>query len=632
VAALGIAGAVAGGAAISWGAVRGLLRRELNVDELVTIAIAAAIYVGEYWGAALVAFMMLFGKVLEDATAARAEHAIEGLGRLVPALARVRDAAAPGGERTVPVEQVQVGEVVVVRPGERLPVDGEVVAGRAAVEEAVITGEPLPVDKAAGDEVFAGTLASGGALEVRAARTGIATALGRIAALVKEAEAERAPIVRTADRWATWFTPTVLALAALVFLWRRELLPAVTVLVVACPCALVLATPTAVVAGIARGALRGILIKGGARLEAAGRVDAVCLDKTGTLTRGRPDVQRVVPLARSREAAGVGEGELLAYAAAAERLSEHPLARAVLAAAHGQGAPLPAPAAGAAAFAAVPGKGVSARIPRTASRGTQDGAPPAGGGPHSDRSHAGGPDQLVEVLVGRPEWLAERGVAWPAEAREAVADLEGLGQTPLAVALDGRPAGVIGVADAPRAEAAAAVQALRAAGLGTIMLLTGDRTAPALAAAQAVGIAPEDVHAGLLPEEKVAWLRRLRGQGHRVAMVGDGVNDAPALAASDVAIAMGAAGTDLAMAAADVVLMTDDLRQAAAAVVLSRATLRTIRQNLVFAALWNVAALAVAAAGGLGPVGGALIHNLGSVAVVVNAARLVGARVEGARG
>ena len=344
VAGLGIAGALAGGIPIAVGALRGLLAREMNVDELVTIAIGASIYVGEYWGAALVAFMMLFGKVLEDVTAARAEQALEGFGQLVPATAQVLDAAqpggpegsgVPGGERTVPVGDLRPGDVVLVRPGERVPVDGRVVSGRAAVEEAAITGESLPAEKGPGAEVFAGTLATGGALQVSTTRTGEGTALGRIATLVKEAEAERAPIVRTADRWARWFTPAVLALAGVVWLVTGEPLPAVTVLVVACPCALVLATPTAIVAGVARGARSGILIKGGARLEAAGRVDAVCLDKTGTLTAGRPVLRRVIPFD------GLSEHTLLAYAAGAERLSEHPLSRAVLAGAAERGIATP---------------------------------------------------------------------------------------------------------------------------------------------------------------------------------------------------------------------------------------------------------------------------------------------------
>jgi Cd2+/Zn2+-exporting ATPase len=306
--------------------------------------------------------------------------------------------------------------------------------------------------------------------------------------------------------------------------------------------------------------------------------------------------------------------ELLAYAAVAEQLSEHPLARAVTDAARAAGAPAVAATQLAGLtehFEGIAGKGVAARVPVSVAAGR-------------DERDAARP---VEVLVGRPELLVERGVDWPEPAQEALAGLAAAGQTPLAVAVDGRAAGVIGVADVPRPEARAAVQALRAAGVQRIVLLTGDRDGPAQAVAREVGIAPADVHAGLLPEQKVEWIKSLRQSGHRVAMVGDGVNDAPALAAADVAIAMGAAGTDLALAAADVALMTDDVRQAAAAVVLSRRTVGTIRQNLVFAAVWNAAAVAVAAIGVVGPAGGALVHNLGSVAVVVNAARLVNTRL-----
>jgi Cd2+/Zn2+-exporting ATPase len=335
---------------------------------------------------------------------------------------------------------------------------------------------------------------------------------------------------------------------------------------------------------------------------------------------------------------------VLAYAAAAERLSEHPLARAVCRAAAEQGLLVPADS-GTAAFEAVSGKGIAARVPRLSGARLPVGAgaavmardaaasPPlvssdvaARAAPAAGASPEPGPE-IARVVVGRPEFLAERGIDWTGEAAAALDRVAASGETPVCVAVDGQVAGVIGIADSPRPEAAAAIAALRSAGLRRIVLLTGDRAGAAHAVAQAVGIAPEDVHAGLLPEEKVAWVRRLKQAGHRVAMVGDGVNDAPALAAADVAIAMGAAGTDLAMASADVVLMTDDLRQAASSIVLSRKTLSTIRQNLVFAALWNVAAVMAAASGVFGPVAGALIHNLGSVAVVVNAARLVGARI-----
>jgi heavy metal translocating P-type ATPase len=621
----GIAGGFVGGVPIAYGAIRGLIAREMNVDELVSIAIIASLVAGEYWSAGLVAFMMLFGKVLEDVTAARAQHAIEGLGQLVPDMAQLKE--ADGSERTAPVAEVRPGDIVFVRPGERLPVDGEVVAGHAAVEEAAITGEPLPVDKALGDTVYAGTLTAGGTLEVRATRTGEATALGRIAALVKEAEAERAPIVRAADRWATWFTPAVLALAALVYLWQRDFLPALTVLVVACPCALVLATPTAVIAGIARGTRSGILIKGGARLEAAGHVDAVCLDKTGTLTLGKPMVQRVVVLPES----GVSEDELLALAAAAERFSEHPLGRAIFDSAASRDIVVPTVDMALAGFRAVPGKGVSARIPSfTGASGTVAESPagrPGGGAGTLLVTEAARTSTTSEVIVGRPEFLIEQRVEWSSSAEAAVADLEREGQTAIVVAINGSAAGVISLADEIRQGSAVAVQALRTTGLRRLVVLTGDREASALAVARAVGIPAEDVHAGLLPEGKVAVVKQLRETGHRVAMIGDGVNDAPALAAADVAIAMGAAGTDVALQAADIALMTDDIRQAASAIALSRHTVSTIKQNLGFAVVWNVIALILAATGIVGPVAGALVHNVGSVAVVLNAARLINAKL-----
>ena len=593
VTATGIAGALAGGIPIAYGALKGLLAREMNVDELVTIAIAASIVVGEYWGASLVAFMMLFGKVLEDVTAARADAAIEGLGQLVPSEARVKQ--PDGAERTVALGELQPGDLVIVRPGERIPVDGDVTAGHAAVEEATITGEPLPADKAAGDPVYAGTLAAGGTLEVRANRIGEATALGRIAALVKEAESERAPIVRLADRWARWFTPAVLVLAGLVFVVQGHYLPALTVLVVACPCALVLATPTAIVAGIARGARSGILVKGGARLEAAGGVDAVCFDKTGTLTLGKPALRHVHLL----DGATLDESAVLSLAAAAEQLSEHPLARAIVSSARSRGLGLVQLDLSTAQFRAIAGKGVAARVP------------------HDGQTH--------DVLVGRPEFMAEEGISVSLDGDLAAAERDG--HTALAVAVDGRPTALLSLADEIRPGAREAIQRLREAGVKRIVLLTGDRAASALAIAREVGLPEEDVRAGLLPEDKVAEVKRLQASGHTVAMIGDGVNDAPALAAANVAIAMGAAGTDVALAAADIALMTDDIRQAADAIALSRKTVSTVRQNLVFAAVWNVAAVGLAALGSFGPVTGALVHNLGSVAVVLNAARLVTTRL-----
>ncbi len=592
--ALGLAGVAIGGAKIAVGAVRGLLARELNVDELVTIAIVAAVILNEYLSAGLVAFMMLFGKVLEDFTAERAELALAGLGALLPATARRK--SGQDAEEEVPIAALRRGDIVIVRPGERIPIDGEVVVGQAAVDQAALTGEPVPQPRGPGDEVLAGGLAHQGALEVRTTRVAAATAIGRIRQLVVAAEEERAPVVRRADYYAKFFTPAVLILAAAVLLFTYLItgvlgwLPAVTVLVVACPCALVLATPTAIIAGVVNAARHGLLIKSGARLEAAGRVTAVAFDKTGTLTRGQPTVVCTIPRGDNIE------HDLLALAAAVEWRSEHPLARAILAAAGAVGVEdrfRPDPGS----FRAVPGRGAEATV---------------------DGQH---------VVVGSLAWLADLGIIGTAADEAAWAEHVAQGQTVLGIGVDGRLAGALAVADTPRAEAAGMIASLREAGISAIKLLTGDSPATARALAEQVGITPEDVHAGLLPEDKVTAIKSLQARGEVVAMIGDGVNDAPALATADVAIAVGVGGTDVALEVSDVALLTDDLSQIASALTLSRHTLSTIRQNLGLALVWNVAALAAAALSFVGPVAGALIHNVGSVAVVVNAARLATARV-----
>ena len=390
--------------------------------------------------------------------------------------------------------------------------------------------------------------------------------------------------------------PAVLALATAVLLFTYlitgawDWLPAVTVLVVACPCALVLATPTAVIAGVVNAARHGLLIKSGARLEAAGRVTAVAFDKTGTLTRGQPTVVRTIPHGEHTER------ELLALAAAVERRSEHPLARAILAAAGAVGVE-DRLSADPGSFRAVPGRGAEATV----------------GGQH--------------VVIGSLAWIIDLGITGTAADESTWDDLLGQGYTVLSIGIDGRLAGTLAAADTPRDEAAAMIATLREAGIGTIKLLTGDSHATARALAEQVGIPPEDVQASLLPEDKVTAIKSLQARGEVVAMIGDGVNDAPALATADVAIAVGVGGTDVALEVSDVALLTEDLSQIASALTLSRHTLSTIRQNLGLALVWNIAALVAAALSFVGPAAGALIHNIGSVAVVMNAARLATARV-----
>jgi Cu+-exporting ATPase len=510
---------------------------------------------------------------------------------LAPRTARVlRD----GQEVDLPTEAVQLGDLVRIRPGERIPVDGVVVEGSSAVDESMLTGESLPVDKGPGAQVAAGTVNRTGTFVFRATAVGRDTTLARIIRLVEEAQGSRAPIQRLADRVAAVFVPIVLVVAAVTFLGWLTLGPeprlalalttAVAVLVIACPCAMGLATPTAIMVATGRGAELGVLIRSAAALEVLHRVDTVVFDKTGTLTVGRPEVTAVVP------AAGVGEDEVLALAAAAEQASEHPLGEAVVRCAKERGVALPPLEA----FTTVPGQGVDAL--------TAEG----------------------RILLGNRILMDARGVdvtALDAEARALQAE----GQTVMYLAFAGRLLGLLAAADVLKPEAAETVAALRARGLAVVML-TGDHRRTAEAVARRAGIG--EILAEVLPEDKAAQVRRLREAGHRVAMVGDGINDAPALAAADVGIAMGS-GTDVAMDAADVTLMRGDLRGVVAALELSRRTIRIIKENLVWAFGYNVVLIPVAA-GALYPVAGVLLSPIlagaamafSSVSVVSNSLRL----------
>jgi Cd2+/Zn2+-exporting ATPase len=576
-----LAATVVGGLPILVSAIRGLVKRQVNVDELVAIAIVASTIYREYLSAAFVAFMMLFGKVLEDFTAERAKTALADLGKLTPSTANVR---RDGIEILVPIGDLVTGDIVTAKSGERIAVDGVVVSGRASVNQAPITGESMPVAKAKGSEVYAGTLNELGALEIRTTKVGDSTTLGRVIHLVEEAEENRAPIVRIADRYAKYFTPAILVVAAAVFVVTRQVNNALSVLIVACPCALVMATPIAIIAGVANGARRGILIKGGARLEAAGRITAVAIDKTGTITLGQPRVMKVIPLD------GVSPEEVVRTAAIAERLSEHPLGKAITTKARELIQSVP----DADDFQVVPGQGVVAAL------------------------------QGKRIAVGTEQLLREHWIDLPAAAIATINGIEIEGLTPLLVASSGKVIGVIGVADTVRAAMSQAIRNLRDAGVKKVVMLTGDSPEVARRVAADVGI--DEWHARLLPEQKVDMVKKLQQEGYKVAMLGDGINDAPALAQADVGVAMGVAGTDVAMETADIVLMTDDVFRAAEAISLSRHTLRVIKLNLGFALFFNLIGIVAAASGALSPIGAALFHNLGSVAVVVNSARLVGAR------
>ncbi|MFS8665998.1 MAG: cadmium-translocating P-type ATPase [Limnochordales bacterium] len=533
---------------------------------------------------AILITLILLGKLLEASAKGRTSEAIKKLMGLAPKTARVlRD----GVEVDVPIAQVQVGDRIVVRPGERIPVDGIVLEGRSTVDESMITGESMPVEKGPGDQVVGATINRHGTFTFEATRVGKDTALAQIIRVVEEAQGSKAPIQRMADVVSSYFVPAVVAVALLTFAaWyaatgdlTRALLNMTAVLVIACPCALGLATPTAIMVGTGRGAENGILFRGGEHLERTHQLDAVVLDKTGTITRGEPALTDVLP------APGFDETQLLAWVAAAEGGSEHPLAQAVVAAARQRQLPLPAVQD----FQAVPGHGIRAVV---------DGKP---------------------VLVGNRKLMRDHGLD-PAPLEDELARLEEDGKTAMIAAVDGRLAGIVAVADTVKETSAEAIGLLQKLGL-RVLMITGDNRRTARAIARAVGIPEEDVIAEVLPEEKAAWVRRLQEQGLRVGMVGDGINDAPALATADVGIAIGT-GTDVAIEAADVTLMRGDLRGIVAAIRLSRATMGKIRQNLFWALVYNALGIPFAALGLLNPIIAGAAMAMSSVSVVTNSTLL----------
>lgn len=591
------------------------LRRAPNMDTLIAMGTSAAIAyslwstVGIALGdfhlmerlyfetAGVIITLILLGKTLEAVSKGRTSDSIKKLMGLKPKTATV---VLEGGEMEMPIDEVEVGDLVLVRPGESVPVDGEVVSGMGSVDESMISGESMPVEKGPGDQVVGASMNKNGALTFRATRVGADTALSRIIKLVEDAQGSKAPIARMADLVSGYFVPAVLAIAAASsLLWLAlghgpafSLSVFVAVLTIACPCALGLATPTAIMVGTGKGAEHGILIKSGASLETAHKIRVIVLDKTGTITTGKPEVTDIVP-----EGGFDGAG-LLSLAAAAERGSEHPLGEAIVRAADARGAER----IEASGFVAVPGLGIEA-----SARGER-------------------------VLLGNARHLEAAGVAVDREAAEALA---GQGKTPMHVAAGGRYAGIIAVADVVKETSAQAVRALRSMGI-EVAMITGDSRRTAEAIARSVGI--DRVLAEVLPQDKAAEVKKLQAEGKTVAMVGDGVNDAPALAQADVGIAIGS-GTDVAMESADIVLMHSDLMDVSAAIELSRRVIRNIKQNLFWAFGYNVLGIPVAAGllyafGGplLNPVIAAAAMSMSSVSVLLNALRLRSFRPRGKGG
>ena len=587
-AALAVGAMVAGGWYIIPRGIRAAMNRALDMNFLMSIAAIGALFIGEYEEAASALFLFAVAQLLETYSMDRARNAIKALMDLSPAEATVLRA---GREERVPADRVEVGELVVVRPGEKIAVDGEVVSGRSSVNQAPITGESIPVEKEAGQEVFAGTLNGEGALEVRSTKPASDTTLARIIHSVEEAQASRAPSQTFVDRFARVYTPIVVVTAFAVFLlppllgfgaWGEWFYRALVLLVVACPCALVISTPVTVVSALAGSARRGILIKGGLHLENAGRATVVALDKTGTLTEGLPEVVDVVALN------GASSIEVLELAAAAEARSEHPLARAVLRYAEEQGVVT----AAASETSAAVGRGVVSTV---------DGR---------------------TVYVGSERLFSELG-ALDSSMVDVLRRFNDAGRTAVLVGVsngaDSRPAvrGAIALADRVRPRAAAALKELHSAGIERVVMLTGDNDATARAVAAVLGQPGiDEVRAGLLPADKVAAIEELRRGGARVIMVGDGVNDAPALAAADVGVAMGSAGTDVALETADIALMADDLSKLPDTVRFARKAESIIRTNIAFALLTK-AAFVVLAVTGVATLWMAVLADMGASLIVI---------------
>jgi Cu+-exporting ATPase len=574
---LSVAAVLLGGMPIYRNVVRALRNRTVTSHALMSLGILGALLIGQYAAAAVIVFFMRFADFLEGFTTERSRRAIKELLKLAPDTARVeRD----GRDLELPADEVRRGEVVLAKPGERIPVDGVVLDGHATVDQAPITGESVPVEKTRGASVFAATICERGALRIRADRVGRDTTFGQIVRLVEQAEAAKAPVQRFADRFTAHYIPVVLAASALTYLVGGSRTAAVAVVLVACSCAIAMATPVSVLASVGRAARHGIIIKGGRYLEALAKVDTLVMDKTGTVTIGRPEVTDVVPLG------AVTGDEIVAVAASVERLSEHPLAAGILRDAERRRLPLRPSEA----FEVYPGEGVCGSV--------------------------GG----IAVACGTEKLMERIGIPVLALVRERLQSFAADGKSVVVLAGAGQVAGLIALADTLRPEVAAALQALRALGIRRLLLLTGDRQQVAAAIAARLGV---EFEAEVLPEEKIEVVRRLQTAGHVVAMVGDGINDAPALAQADVGIAMGVAGTDAAIEAADVALMRDDWRGVPEAVRIGRRTFRTIKQNLWFAAGYNVVGILLAAVGWLPPIVAAAAQSLPDVAVMLNSSRLL---------
>lgn len=599
-----LAAVIIGGIPIALNAISALRKKNLTVDTLVVIAASAAVAIGDYSEAGLVIFILLLGEFLEDITIAKTSQAIEGLASLIPATVKLKQ-----GEQEVEIAtaDLKVNDVIIIRAGEHIAIDGVVARGTGTIDQGVVTGESLPVEKSRGDAVYSGTILADGTLEVRVTKVGEDTTVARIEQMIATAQEKKAPLERTVDRFAKYFVPAVFVFAAIVFLVTRDIRRAITVLIVACPCALVLGTPTAVVAAIGAAARKGIIIKSGRALEAAARINSVVFDKTGTLTYGDPSVVAVKQVCGQHE-----DKKVIELAALAEKLSSHPLAKAVVEMTKDWELAIVAPDD----FRAKKGQGVEVR-------------------------HNG-----LHILVGNRSLLVENNISLSTETDDYIKSRERGGETVLIVAhgrglcqdagrkgarckdngsqicCDKEICGIISLADTVRKGAFPAIQSLQTTMGGMkVALSTGDNRRTAGYIADALGI--EEVSAELLPEDKTKKIEALRADGYRVAMVGDGINDAPALATADLGIAMGVVGRDIAIEAADVVILNDDIVSVPRLFKLGRKSVSVIWQNILFALLFNTAMIALAALGLVSMLAAAIFHQISSLVVILNSMRLL---------
>jgi Cu+-exporting ATPase len=566
--------------------IRAAWDRQIIAHTLMSLGVIAAIAVGQWATAAVVAFFMRVGDYVESFTTEQARKAVKDLTALAPQTARlVKD----GIEIEVPVEQVQVGEIVIIRPGEQIPVDGEVTAGQATIDQATITGESMPIEAGPGTRVYAATIATLGSLRVRATHVGSDSTYGRVIKMVEEAEGNRGDIQRLADKFSAYYLPVVMGIALLTFLIRRDPLATAAVLVVACSCAFALATPIAMLASVGAGAKKGVLIKGGKYLEILPNADVLLIDKTGTLTLGKPSITDILPFGNEHSNGGSSnqveaQSRMLALAASAERYSEHPLAEAIRQAASLRAIPLTELDN----FESLPGMGIKASL--------------------NGDTIAVGNRKLIEEITGQAVEAAE------------ISQLEAQGKSLLYIARNWYVLGVMAAADELRPEVPQALQATRSLGVKHIELLTGDNQESAATLANELGV---PFRAELLPEDKIGVVKKYQADGHVVIMVGDGINDAPALAQADVGIAMGAAGHGVAMEAAHVILMREDWSLIPQVLNIAQRTTRVVKGNILFTLVYNFVGLSLAALGYLPPIFAAAAQSIPDLAILANSSRLL---------